>query len=212
MQFQKWFPHHPSKSKENDFPATVFKCTSFVRGVKIMRIPWIQSWAHPGWWITASTSHLPSMQPKLSQGPLCSPPPPICSRPLSPWPWRHSPLTGMGIPARGDFTVPITLTTAQIKRCHLNHKQQSKEAGELSVTEKEREAESERGREAECKGVLLLQTIKTQSPMYGLRKFGETVAAQLEGGVRSLKELGLSPVLPLTGHATLEKLLALSYL
>ena len=99
----------------------------------------------------------------------------------------------MGIPARGDFTVPITLTTAQIKRCHLNHKQQSKEAGELSVTEKEREAESERGREAECKGVLLLQTIKTQSPMYGLRKFGENGGGATRGRSKESERTGFEP-------------------
>ena len=58
----------------------------------------------------------------------------------------------------GDFTAPITLTTAQIKPCHLNHEQQCNRAGELRQSyrksggrERGRGREGKRGRERERK-------------------------------------------------------------
>lgn len=168
-QFQKWFPHHPSKSKENDFPATVFQCVKFCPGCENCKNP-----MDPVLSISRAMNHcfhqsLPQNAAQVVPRSSLLPPPPIRSRPLSPWPWRHSPLTGTGTPARGDFTLPITLTTAQIKRCHLNHKKQSTEAGELRQSHKKgKERGRKRERERECKGVLLPQKIKTQSPLFRL--------------------------------------------
>lgn len=85
----------------------------------------------------------------------------------------------------GDFTIPITLTTAQIKPCHLNHKQQSNSAGELkqSNRKEKRGKRGGAGRERETGTHAHAGAInKTQSPMPGLGKCREAV--QLEGGVR----------------------------
>lgn len=150
VQLQKWFPHHPSKSKENDFPATVFKCIRFCPGCENCENPMDPVLSTSRMMNHCFHQSLPQCAAQVVPRSSLLPPPPKCSHPLSPWPWRHSPLTGTGTPARSDFTVPITLTTAQIKRCHLNHKQQSTEAGELRVTEKGREAERQSARERSC--------------------------------------------------------------
>lgn len=171
-----------------------FKCASFVEGVEVMAIPWIESWAHR---VVNHCFHQSLLQFAAQDVPgssLLPPSPPTCSVPSHhdatlPWQAReHLP--------EGDFTVPITLTTAQIKSCHLNHKQQSNRTRELRVIEKERRA----GRENMYK-------LWKQSAMHGLGKCRET--AWLEGGVRSQKELGLSSAFLLTEDATLGKLLSL---
>lgn len=159
-----------------DFPATVFKCFSFVQGVKTVRIAQIQSGAHPGRWITASTGHFPSMQPESSQAPLCPPPlqvrcPSHHDATLLCWAREHLP--------EGDFTTPITLTTAQTKPCHLNHKQQcsrTRERSPAGVTEQEGEKEMGGGC---CERGPWPQTIKIQSSELWLGKHTET--AQQEG-------------------------------
>ena len=101
--------------------------------------------------------------------PVCSPSAPrlLSALPLT-WPVPSDRDATLHWQARqhlpgGDFTTPITLTTAQIKPCHWSHKQQCNRAAELRVTEEGRERE----RAPYC-------TSGTQSPALWLGRYTQT--------------------------------------
>lgn len=139
------------------------------------------------------------MQPESSQAPLCPPPlqvrcPSHHDATLLCWAREHLP--------EGDFTTPITLTTAQTKPCHLNHKQQcsrTRERSPAGVTEQEGEKEMGGGAVREGHGH---RQLKYSHPSCDL---GNTRRQRSKREEQGLKELGLSPALPLTGDSTLGK-------
>lgn len=140
------------------------------------------SWAHPGWWITTSTSHFPKYAAQVVPSSSLLTPPPSAASPShhdATFPWQ-----ARGYLPEGDFTIPITLTTAQIKPCHLNHKQQSNRAGELKQSNRKGKQGGGRGglggRERDRTHWCHKQW--KQSHTHGLGRCRETV--QLEGGVR----------------------------
>lgn len=92
-----------------------------------------------GFRITNHCSHqlLPNMQPQSPQAPLSLPHPHAAHSAATMTPLSSDQNTCQRVTSPD----PVTLTTAQTKRCHLNHKHQSNQAGPFRQSSRKRERE-----------------------------------------------------------------------